>query len=304
MDWNLLFTIGFTVGLLVIYLPQFWKMISMKSSHGFNQLFMFMGHTASFLSCLNSLIYYINNWWNCHGSLECTESFFGFGLIVFQWLLFWVFYVLYIIYHPQDRHDVVIINSSDSGCECGHLFKTRKIAICFFIASHIIIFLSTVCTLSILGVARWHESEQNPELMIWSGILELLILILFLGHYIPQIYETYQLEQVGSLSLITLGLMCPGTFVWTVYLAMQPGLTNNGQKESHPDATIFNSQLMVWIPYLIVGIMQFILLVIGIYYERRRAKLNKYYVKLNISDDNLIDNNRIDDNRDENSEWI
>lgn len=289
MDWNLLFTIGFAFGLLVIYIPQFWKIISMKTSFGFNQLFMFMGHTASFFSCLNSLIFYINNWWSCHGSLNCTESFFGFGLIVFQWLLFWVFYVLYILYHPRDRHDIV-----GKGC------KTRKMAFAFFIISHIMILIGLVVTLVLLGTAKWHESDQNSRLMVWSGLLELVILFMFLGHYLPQLYETYQLKRVGSLSLVTLGMMCPGTFLWTIYLALQPNLANNGQDDSHQETIgMFKSQIMIWFPYLIVGIMQLVLLVIGIYYERRRKKLSKYYMVLNIDEED-----RIGDHTEEEESWI
>lgn len=294
MDWNLLLTIFFTLGLLVIYMPQYWKMFRMKSSYGFHQLFMFLGHTASFLSCLNSLIYYINNWWNCHGSLGYTESFFGFGLIVFQWILFWVFYVMYILYHPQDRPDVIV---SGEKCGCGGIFQTRKMATAFFIVSHLIMVFGLAMTLGLLGSAGWHESQTNGGLMIWSGVLELTILVMFLAHYLPQIYETYRLKKVGSLSLVTLGMMCPGTFFWTAYLALQPNLVNNGEDDAHQVETgLMKSQVMVWLPYLIVGIMQFVLLVIGIYYERYQKKLNRYYLDLKFDDDSLLINNS-------NSEW-
>lgn len=301
MDWNLLFTIFFTLGLLVIYMPQYWKMFNMKSSYGFHQLFMFLGHMASYLSCLNSFIYYINNWWNCHGSLECTESFFGFGLIVFQWLLFWVFYAMFLLYHPQDRSDIVV----SSGC--GGIFQTRRMAVAFFIMSHFMMVFSLGMTLGLLGKARWHENEQDAGLMVWSGILELTILVMFLAHYIPQIYETYRLKKVGSLSLVTLGMMCPGTFLWTAYLAFQPSLTNNGESNAHQVETgLMKSQVMVWLPYLIVGFMQFFLLIIGIYYERYQKKLNRYYLDLKFDNekDSLLLNGNLDENLgEETSEW-
>jgi hypothetical protein len=65
--------------------------------------------------------------------------------------------------------------------------------------------------------------------------------------------------------------MCPGSFIWTIFLASQSKITSN------PNA----SQPQVWIPYLIVGIMQLVLLIMGIYYERMNKKRNDYLLQIN-----------------------
>ena len=60
--FNDLMAIGFLVGLIIIYIPQFYKITSKKTSIGFSGWFIFLGHTGSFLACLNALIFYINNY--------------------------------------------------------------------------------------------------------------------------------------------------------------------------------------------------------------------------------------------------
>lgn len=259
---NDLLAVFFLLGLTVIYFPQFYKIIKKKTSIGFSVWFMFLGHTASFLSCLNALIFYINNWWTCHGSLNCTEKFLGFGLIIIQWLLYWMQYVLFVWYYPYKQTDSLIAGEKPHR-------KRLKLQTITFIASHVIGLIYLGVTLGLLGHHGWRNASSS-DLRTWSTIMEVTISVMFLSHYIPQIWETYRLKKVGSLSLVTLALMTPGTFAWTVFLATQSSLVPNSQ----------GSDPSVWVPYLIVGAFQAVLLAIGIYYDRKEKKRDQYRLLL------------------------
>lgn len=259
---NNAFAIIFLIGLIIIYIPQYHKIIVSRSSLGFSTWFMFLGHTASFLSCLNTLVFYINNWWHCHGSVDCLEDFLGFGLIVIQWFLYWIQYLMFIKYYPEQNHH----NHQEPQCKWYQGYQLAKIT---FIISHLIGLGFLAITLGLLGYHGWHDTNTS-DLKGLTEAMEVIILIMFTSHYLPQIWETYQLKKPGSLSLITLGLMTPGSFLWTAFLALQDKMVP-GSKSSNP---------AVWIPYLIVGTFQGVLLAMCLYYDKQEKKLIAGYEKI------------------------
>lgn len=266
--------IVFLVLLIIIYIPQYHKICKNRSSQGLNAWFMFFGHTACFWTWSNTLIFYINGWWTCQGTAGCAESFLGFGIVVVQWLLYLIMYVMYLIflYEPNELYykRLGITN--------------RRMASLTFTLSIVLSLAKLGGDLAFLSKYGWHdpiESSSAPDLTGWTAFAEVVILTFFLIHYIPQIYETYQQKSAGSISLITLSFMCPGTFMWTIYLALQGQIIDNNQEASNP---------IVWVPYLIVFMMQGILLSMGVYYEKMK-KRNLYRLYLdNQSDDRLINN--------------
>ncbi len=313
--------IVFLVLLIIIYIPQYHKIGSNKSSKGLNAWFMFFGHTACWWSWSNTLIFYINGWWSCQGATNCAESFIGFGIVVVQWLLYFIMYLMYLGYlnEPNELYYKRI------------KLTNKRMAIMTFSASILLCLVKTLVDLLLLQKYNWHNpinstnnttnfmdinsylnsnnnnniyteyliesNDPNPvplDIMGWTEFAEAVILGFFLVHYIPQIYETYQQKSTGSISLITLAFMCPGTFVWTVYLALQGQIIDNNKQASNP---------IVWVPYLIVFIMQGVLLGMGIYYER----VKKRQMYLLFSDGpNLIDKEEdelLNDHRPETIHW-
>lgn len=321
--------IGFTLGLTIIYAPQFYKMIKMKSSEGFHPWYVFLGYMASTISCINAVIYY---WDDLASSVDWRpyiESISGFVLLVFQWLLFLIFYLIFVKYYKASTTTNITgaseeINVPRSGAadwritnsqeedfftdepdlqvndsniiEVPQIYtairpiqlkkkgfayikdrlillkdklasvfalRTKKSNIILFILCQILGIILLLITLLIILVERKYATPQqqddiNRGINIWSNILEITTLVMFCLHYLPQIWETVRLKKVGSLSLVTLGMMCPGTFLWTYFLANQS-----------------DANLSIWLPYFSVGIMQAVLLAIGIYYEVRDRCCNK-----------------------------
>lgn len=266
--------VGFTIGLTIIYLPQYYKIIRMKSSIGFHPWFVYLGYMACTFSSINAIIYY----WGAfvsYNALDDLSLITGFILLLYQWLLFLIFYIVFLIYFKDTTLSVdeyfedaisrnggdgvyidipVIYQNPPSGANriLGHIKKSRLANLLslrskganigLFIVSQVVCICLILTTCLLLA----YLPEGNMEtISVLSVILEVFTLTMFCSHYLPQIWETYHSRQVGSLSLITLGLMCPGTFVWTYFLASQ------------------NSAMSVWLPYLFVGLMQVVLFIIA-----------------------------------------
>lgn len=257
----------FLLLLIIIYIPQYHKICKNRSSQGLNAWFMFFGHTAAFWTWSNTLIFYINGWWTCQGTAGCMESFIGVGIVVVQWLLYLIMYLLY-LYFLHEPNELYYGSSTRqlSKClsNCRSSLTNKFVARSTFTVSVILSLIKLTGDLVLLHKYEWHNPDPEPtDFTAWTAFAEVIILTFFLIHYIPQIYETYQQKSAGAISLITLAFMCPGTFMWTVYLALQGQIIDDNQQASDP---------IVWVPYLVVFVMQGVLLYMGLYYERKKRQ--------------------------------
>lgn len=312
--------IFFMIGLIVIYIPQYYKIYKNKSSYGFSPWFVFMGYCGAFLSWINGGIYYIDNWRECHGSVNCTQHLTGIFLIIFQWILFLIMYVMYVYYYKNiqvyeiaSERSRLLSNNSDSSSDIINyqnllegpnpteeiasaiinnetslspkqcckktaiLFsnETKASILTYFILSQLIGAISIGITIGLVAQDNW-AGENLHNTLEWSQFLSTITSLMFCLHYLPQIYKTISLGKVGSLSLVTLGIMCPGTFVWTYFLATQNSVVGNSPNSGSPS---------VWVPFLVVGVLQGVLLVVGSYCERQQRKIAQYLLDLEESCD-------------------
>jgi hypothetical protein len=92
----------------------------------------------------------------------------------------------------------------------------------------------------------------------WANILGIMATVLAAIQYLPQIWMTYHLGHVGSLSIPMMLIQTPGSFVWSGSLAARLGVEG----------------WSTWGVFLVTGCLQACLLVMGIGFEvkARRAK--------------------------------
>jgi hypothetical protein len=88
--------------------------------------------------------------------------------------------------------------------------------------------------------------------------------------FLTQIYEIIKNAQVGSYSLITLGLSLPVNVIWTVFLANWSFLAKHHPVDD-PDYGIDQ----VWYPYMIMTGTQFVTLMFGWYYTYGRGVVRR-----------------------------
>ena len=74
--------------------------------------------------------------------------------------------------------------------------------------------------------------------------------------FLPQIYTVFRRKDAGAYSIISLCIQCPGSLGWAAYLVFGGGGT----------------QLTSWLPQLVTGGFQLILLCLCLVYERRRRR--------------------------------
>lgn len=90
-----------------------------------------------------------------------------------------------------------------------------------------------------------------------ANILGLMAASLACVQYFPQIWTTYQLGHVGSLSIPMMVIQTPGSFVWAGSLAARLGTEG----------------WSIWGVNLVTGCLQGCLLVMGIYFELQAKKI-------------------------------
>jgi PQ loop repeat len=96
-------------------------------------------------------------------------------------------------------------------------------------------------------------------LQSWADFLGIFSTVLASIQYLPQIYTTFTLKKVGSLSIPMMCIQTPGSFVWAASLAARLG------KEGWS----------AWGVYVVTGCLQGSLLVMGISFELRDRKRRK-----------------------------
>lgn len=106
----------------------------------------------------------------------------------------------------------------------------------------------------VTAVVSIYFSVARPEgLQGWANFLGILSTILAVIQYFPQIWTTFMLKRVASLSIPMMCIQTPGSFVWSASLAGRVGVEG----------------WSAWGVYLVTGCLQGTLLVMGVIYELR-----------------------------------
>ena len=241
------------IGIIISYLFQYVKIIRAKTSEGISHIFIAIGYVGTLCSLANSIIFYYPEWMNCRSFFNCDSNILGFVQLFFQSCCYICFYLLYIIY-------------SDNTTFVYHTIKHKHIAwIIFIILTCILIGTILTSLFLIMNDHNISSSSDHIDLLdsikIYADVLSIIIIIATCIQYIPQIIQTYKDKYPGSLSLITISIQCPGSFIIAIFLALQSA-----------------GNLSTWIPYTITGLLQLILLIMGtIFYHKNKYIMNQGY---------------------------
>lgn len=110
--------------------------------------------------------------------------------------------------------------------------------------------LATIIISAALFLARPHLLGG------WANLMGICATILAAIQYLPQIWMTYTLGHVGSLSIPMMLIQTPGAFLWAGSLAARLGMEG----------------WSTWGIFLVTGCLQGCLLVMGIYFELRARR--------------------------------
>lgn len=126
---------------------------------------------------------------------------------------------------------------------------TYRLAITVFLVSIVHLVLTFLLSVIIIYI--------HPSLLLsWAHFLGILGTCLAAIQFLPQIWTTWKLQEVGSLSIPMMCIQTPGSFVWVGSLAARFGWQG----------------WSTWGIYLVTGILQGCLLVMGITFELRARR--------------------------------
>jgi len=241
---NLTLSIFILVGILISYLPQHYRIISRGTSEGISSYFILLGTTSGTCGFATILVLPDSRadvaCCKTVSAFECVAGLLGIAQVGVQWFCFSVILLLFLVFFPRG------LTLPENTNEKPQTWRTAiTVALICLVHGLAIIFVSAA-----LIIARPHH------LSLWANVLGVQATVLAAIQYLPQIWTTYHLGYVGSLSIPMMLIQTPGSFVWAGSLAARFGIKG----------------WSAWGIYLITGCLQGCLLAMGIAFEVK-AKL-------------------------------
>ncbi|KAI8591210.1 hypothetical protein BDZ88DRAFT_411737 [Geranomyces variabilis] len=244
---KLLLGVFITAGTVISYVPQVIKFIQKKTSEGLSLYFFFLGAIGMtslvanvFLLSFPSIICCIRSpqW----GPLLCTENTFGLTQVATQTFCFLLCVALYYVYYPQ------------------HQKTTAAYTRARWVGATIVVFCA-ILFFTTLGVLLYTtDSTGRSKSGTWiAGALGLLATVTSVLQFLPQLLHTWSIKAVGALSIPMMLMQTPGGFLMAYSLYIQP-----------------SANWTSWLPYLICGSLQGLLLIMCIVFTLRPSSPPDY----------------------------
>ncbi|OMP85862.1 hypothetical protein BK809_0002074 [Diplodia seriata] len=257
------------VGILVSYLPQHAKIVLRRSSEGLSPWFVLLGTTSGTCAIANILVLPRSREdIGCCDEIDgfaCGAALLGIAQVGVQWSCFFLMLVfrstlqgssglltiysmlLFLVFFP--REGTAPEQGEGEEHHSRYTFQQALLVVGLSIAHFFAVFL-----VSVVLLARYPHSLQ-----LWANILGIMATCLASIQYVPQIYTTWKLQHVYSLSIPMMLIQTPGSFVFAASLAVRLGA----------------SGWSAWGVYIVTGILQGVLLGMGIYFWVRDRKEQK-----------------------------
>ncbi|KAJ2893424.1 hypothetical protein MKZ38_008682 [Zalerion maritima] len=239
---SLTISIMILVGLLVSYLPQHWRIISRRTSEGISPYFVLLGVTSATSSFANIVMLPGSQeaiqCCKTIGAFECMAGVLGIAQFAVQFLCFAFILLLFLVFFRLD--DATVPDN-----ELNHELQPRwetALTVAWVCLLHGVIILIVSATIGIV---------KPKSLGYWANILGVEASGLAIIQYAPQIWTTYRLKHVGSLSIPMMCIQTPGGYLFAGSLYARLG------------ARGWSS----WAIILVTASSQAVLLVLAIYYE-------------------------------------
>ncbi|EXJ55222.1 hypothetical protein A1O7_08148 [Cladophialophora yegresii CBS 114405] len=295
------------VGILISYLPQHVRIIRLRSSYGLSPYFVLLGTTSGTCAFANILVLPRSRAdIACCRQVDefaCLAGLLGVAQVGVQWSCFGVILLLFLIFFPRGEVAPSALDAADDSDETAATISdpppalgiTKSIpadsdSVALAPSYRTALVVVAVCVLhaaltAILSFFFIYAAPQHAQ--SWANFLGVLSTVLASIQYFPQIYTTYRLKRVGSLSIPMMCIQTPGSFVWAGSLAARLG----------PEGW------SAWGVYLVTGCLQGCLLVMGSYFEitrrRREREELKRRIEYNTSVDALVEPEVVEEEQDQ-----
>ncbi|KAK5657802.1 hypothetical protein OQA88_2875 [Cercophora sp. LCS_1] len=242
---NLIVSILIVIGMLISYLPQHVRIIKRGTSEGISPWFVLLGTTSATSAFANILLLPQSRQdVACCKELEtfhCVAGLLGIAQLGVQWICFSFIFVLFLVffrYNPANDPDNEELEDADE--------QNPRWQTALMVAS-----LTLIHGLGVIVITGILTTVAPEKLSIWANSLGVMAAMLAAVQYIPQIWTTYHLKHVGSLSIPMMCIQTPGGFVFAASLFARLGFAGWSS----------------WGIFVLTATMQGILLYMAIHYE-------------------------------------
>ncbi|KAJ3179462.1 hypothetical protein HDU85_004872 [Gaertneriomyces sp. JEL0708] len=239
-----------TIGLLVSYLPQIAKIISIQSSEGLSVYFLFLGSIGMLGTVGNMALLQFPSVMCCTKWTPwlCFENTLGLTQVTVQTACFMTCTLLYYIYFPPAKKHRLLPATDPADPPVTQLSYQWKHSL--RLAGTVVVYalLVSIAVSAILMRSNGGRDMRAAEL--FAGFLGLLAMVTSFLQFFPQILHTWRAKSVGALSIPTMLMQCPGSFLFVYSLSIQPGASWTS-----------------WLPYFVSGTLQGMLLTLSIWYS-------------------------------------
>ncbi|KJZ79176.1 hypothetical protein HIM_01327 [Hirsutella minnesotensis 3608] len=250
---ELVISVLILLGLLVSYLPQHYRIISRGTSEGISPYFVLLGTTSATAGFANILTVppsrTVIGCCKDIGGFGCAAGLLGVAQLGVQWLCFTLILVLFLIFF---RYREANVPQDELSGDSPKWQTAVMVGLLCVLHGLIVIIVTGVFAIAV-----------PDHLTSWANVLGIMATLLAAIQYVPQIWTTYHLKHVGSLSIPMMCIQTPGGFLFAASLYARLGPAG----------------WSTWIIYLITATMQGTVLGLGIYYEiaaRRHDGGNDY----------------------------
>ncbi|KAJ3225948.1 hypothetical protein HK099_005881 [Clydaea vesicula] len=286
---KLILGIFLSCGMLLSYIPQFYKIIYKKTSEGLSVYFILLGNLGSISVVSNVLILQFPVFHCCSKNwpaITCAENVMGITQVAIQLCCLFLLTSLYFIYFPehlkfefsgpihQSEDDTQNVSSFPAH---SHIIEyrasrqwRRSIMVGFSIIAFTFLAAVTVTRSLILESLNPNipNGERSQGAIAIASVFGISATFLAIVQFVPQIITTFLARRVGALSIPTMLIQCPGSFVFVYSIYIQPG-------------TNFTS----YISYLASGTLQAVLLIIAIIWHFNQTHEAEYLAIVNNEDE-------------------
>lgn len=244
---NLIVSMVILVGMLVSYLPQHIRIISRGTSEGISPYFVLLGVTSATSGFANILtLPQSRQDVACCQELDtfhCMAGLLGIAQLGVQWICFAFILVLFLVFFRFGDANVSIPED-----EIRNEQPRWQTAV-------LVAYLCLLHGLLIIVLTAIFAAVIPEALSGWANALGLMAALLAAIQYLPQIYTTYHLKHVGSLSIPMMCIQTPGGLLFAGSLFARLGWAGWSS----------------WGIFLMSATMQGTLLSMAIFYELQRA---------------------------------
>ncbi|KAG6081520.1 hypothetical protein E4U15_002845 [Claviceps sp. LM218 group G6] len=238
---ELVISILILVGMLISYLPQHYRIISRGTAQGISPYFVLLGTTSATSGFANILtVAQSREAMQCCQELDhfqCAAGLLGVAQLGMQWACFALILVLFLIFF---RYRDANVPFEELDGESPKWQTAVGVGLVCVIHGLVVVILTGIFTIAL-----------PDHLTAWANFLGIMAAALAAVQYFPQIWTTYRLKHVGSLSIPMMCMQTPGGFLIAASLYARLG----------PEGW------STWAIYLLTALMQGCVLFLGVYYE-------------------------------------